>query len=607
MLLKPTKFSRFAFFLLGDIFISILSVYIAFLLRFSGDIPNEFYKGALLSASSLTAIKIFYFWFLRIYLVPWRFFGLYEARKLFYAHVMAALTFLILFFLASKIFNPFPRSVIIIDAAISFILIGGIRISKRMFLSEKKNITNNEPCIVVGATSKTFHVLKGMRQKYINYYPVGVVDGRPELVGTYCENYVVRAKGEIPQMIKDSGAKTAIIALALYPDELKQLYDELFAYGLKDIKLFSLLEDESKKIRDVSIEDLLARKPKDLDTKAIENFIKDKIVLVTGAGGTIGSEICKQCLKFGAKRLIMVEHSEFNLYSINEATGADMRNELKMINIVYHRELEEVFAEFHPEVVVHAAAYKHVPLCEFNPHLAVKNNIIGTKNVIDLSKKYGAKKVVLISTDKAVRPTNIMGTTKRICELYALNSNDAASDTQIVAVRFGNVLGSNGSVIPLFEKQIKAGGPVTVTDPNIIRFFMLIPEACRLVLEAGTMGNGGEIFIFDMGKPVKIVDLAKRMIRLSGAHNISIEFTGLRHGEKLYEEVLSDKEKNLPTKNPNIMVAQVREYDYTDACSSEKELFELSYTYNDLEIVRKMKEMVPEYKSNFSKYEVLDN
>ncbi|WP_297963076.1 nucleoside-diphosphate sugar epimerase/dehydratase, partial [uncultured Campylobacter sp.] len=512
MLLKPTKFSRFAFFLLGDIFISILSVYIAFLLRFSGDIPNEFYKGALLSASSLTAIKIFYFWFLRIYLVPWRFFGLYEARKLFYAHVMAALTFLILFFLASKIFNPFPRSVIIIDAAISFILIGGIRISKRMFLSEKKNITNNEPCIVVGATSKTFHVLKGMRQKYINYYPVGVVDGRPELVGTYCENYVVRAKSEIPQMIKDSGAKTAIIALALYPDELKELYDELFAYGLKDIKLFSLLEDESKKIRDVSIEDLLARKPKDLDTKAIENFIKDKIVLVTGAGGTIGSEICKQCLKFGAKRLIMVEHSEFNLYSINEATGADARNELKMINVVYRHELEEVFAEFRPEVVVHAAAYKHVPLCEFNPHLAVKNNVIGTKNVIDLSKKYGAKKVVLISTDKAVRPTNIMGTTKRICELYALNSNDAASDTQIVAVRFGNVLGSSGSVIPKFKRQIEANEPLTVTHPEITRYFMLVSEACQLVLQAASIARGGELFVLDMGEPVKIADLAKRML-----------------------------------------------------------------------------------------------
>ena len=540
MLLKPTKFSRFAFFLLGDIFISILSVYIAFLLRFSGDIPNEFYKGALLSASSLTAIKICYFWFLRIYLVPWRFFGLYEARKLFYAHVMAALTFLILFFLASKVFNPFPRSVIIIDAAISFILISGVRISKRMFLSEKKNITNNEPCIVVGATSKTFHVLKGMRQKYINYYPVGVVDGRPELVGTYCENYVVRAKSEIPQMIKDSGAKTAIIALALYPDELKELYDELFAYGLKDIKLFSLLEDESKKIRDVSIEDLLARKPKDLDTKAIENFIKDKIVLVTGAGGTIGSEICKQCLKFGAKRLIMVEHSEFNLYSINEATGADARNELKMINVVYRHELEEVFAEFHPEVVVHAAAYKHVPLCEFNPHLAVKNNIIGTKNVIDLSKKYGAKKVVLISTDKAVRPTNIMGTTKRICELYALNSNDAASETQIVAVRFGNVLGSSGSVIPKFKRQIEANEPLTVTHPEITRYFMLVSEACQLVLQAASIARGGELFVLDMGEPVKIADLAKRMLQLAGKEELGVKFVGLRPGEKLYEELLID-------------------------------------------------------------------
>jgi len=590
MLLKPTKFSRFAFFLLGDIFISILSVYIAFLLRFSGDIPNEFYKGALLSASSLTAIKIFYFWFLRIYLVPWRFFGLYEARKLFYAHVMAALTFLILFFLASKIFNPFPRSVIIIDAAISFILIGGIRISKRMFLSEKKNITNNEPCIVVGATSKTFHVLKGMRQKYINYYPVGVVDGRAELVGTYCENYVVRAKSEIPQMIKDSGAKTAIIALALYPDELKELYDELFAYGLKDIKLFSLLEDESKKIRDVSIEDLLARKPKDLDTKAIENFIKDKIVLVTGAGGTIGSEICKQCLKFGAKRLIMVEHSEFNLYSINEATGADARNELKMINVVYRHELEEVFAEFRPEVVVHAAAYKHVPLCEFNPHLAVKNNVIGTKNVIDLSKKYGAKKVVLISTDKAVRPTNIMGTTKRICELYALNSNDAASDTQIVAVRFGNVLGSSGSVIPKFKRQIEANEPLTVTHPEITRYFMLVSEACQLVLQAASIAQGGELFVLDMGEPVKIADLAKRMLQLAGKEELGIKFVGLRPGEKLYEELLID-ENDKSTKYQSIFVTHSAKYDLQELSSQIEELSECE----DAQVADKLKRIVPEF------------
>ena len=590
MLLKPTKFSRFAFFLLGDIFISILSVYIAFLLRFSGDIPNEFYKGALLSASSLTAIKICYFWFLRIYLVPWRFFGLYEARKLFYAHVMAALTFLILFFLASKIFNPFPRSVIIIDAAISFILIGGIRISKRMFLSEKKNITNNEPCIVVGATSKTFHVLKGMRQKYINYYPVGVVDGRPELVGTYCENYVVRAKSEIPQMIKDSGAKTAIIALALYPDELKELYDELFAYGLKDIKLFSLLEDESKKIRDVSIEDLLARKPKDLDTKAIENFIKDKIVLVTGAGGTIGSEICKQCLKFGAKRLIMVEHSEFNLYSINEATGADARNELKMINVVYRHELEEVFAEFRPEVVVHAAAYKHVPLCEFNPHLAVKNNVIGTKNVIDLSKKYGAKKVVLISTDKAVRPTNIMGTTKRICELYALNSNDVASDTQIAAVRFGNVLGSSGSVIPKFKRQIEANEPLTVTHPEITRYFMLVSEACQLVLQAASIAQGGELFVLDMGEPVKIADLAKRMLQLAGKEELGIKFVGLRPGEKLYEELLID-ENDKSTKYQSIFVTHSAKYDLEELSSQIEELSECE----DAQVADKLKRIVPEF------------
>ncbi|WP_297963892.1 polysaccharide biosynthesis protein, partial [uncultured Campylobacter sp.] len=337
-------------------------------------------------------------------------------------------------------------------------------------------------------------------------------------------------------------------------------------------------------------EDLLARKPKDLDTKAIENFIKDKIVLVTGAGGTIGSEICKQCLKFGAKRLIMVEHSEFNLYSINEATGADARNELKMINVVYRHELEEVFAEFHPEVVVHAAAYKHVPLCEFNPHLAVKNNVVGTKNVIDLSKKYGAKKVVLISTDKAVRPTNIMGTTKRICELYALNSNDAASDTQIVAVRFGNVLGSSGSVIPKFKRQIEANEPLTVTHPEITRYFMLVSEACQLVLQAASIAQGGELFVLDMGEPVKIADLAKRMLQLAGKEELGIKFVGLRPGEKLYEELLID-ENDKSTKYQSIFVTHSAKYDLEELNSQIEELSECE----DAQVADKLKRIVPEF------------
>lgn len=398
-------------------------------------------------------------------------------------------------------------------------------------------------------------------------------------------------------------------------------------------------------LRPIHIEDLLPRSQIQVDMAAIGNLLCGHKILITGSAGSIGSEILRQISDYNPSELMLVDSAETPQHDIRLMMARRWPN-IKTTTLVGSIENEErmerVFKSFLPEYVFHAAAYKHVPMMEDNPAMAVQNNIYGTRVIADLSVKYGTKKFVMISTDKAVNPTNVMGCSKRICEIYCQSLNKALADlrarvasgeadtidnavtdhqfcsrlmqingepgiTQFVTTRFGNVLGSNGSVIPIFKEQIKKGGPITVTHPDIIRFFMLIPEACRLVLEAGTMGNGGEIFIFDMGKPVKIVDLAKRMIRLSGAHNISIEFTGLRHGEKLYEEVLSDKEKNLPTKNPNIMVAQVREYDYTDACSSEKELFELSYTYNDLEIVRKMKEMVPEYKSNFSKYEVLDN
>ena len=275
--------------------------------------------------------------------------------------------------------------------------------------------------------------------------------------------------------------------------------------------------------------------------------------------------------------------------------------------------MEEIFKANRPDYVFHAAAYKHVPMMEDNPSIAVQNNVYGTRVIADLAVKYRTKKFVMISTDKAVNPTNVMGCSKRICEIYCQSLNKAIVEgkvegiTQFVTTRFGNVLGSNGSVIPIFKEQIKKGGPITVTHPEIIRFFMLIPEACRLVLEAGTMGQGGEIYVFDMGKPVKIVDLAQRMIKLSGAQNIEIKFSGLREGEKLYEEVLSDKEHTKPTRNPKIMIATVREYDYDLAVANEDRLREASYTFDDMAIVRIMKEIVPEYKSQHSKYEVLDN
>ncbi|MCG3705707.1 UDP-N-acetylglucosamine 4,6-dehydratase (configuration-retaining) [Aliarcobacter butzleri] len=344
-------------------------------------------------------------------------------------------------------------------------------------------------------------------------------------------------------------------------------------------------EEFTKQLKDIGVEDLLARYPKDLDKKQIENFIKDKIVLITGAGGSIGSEISRQCKAYGAKQLILLEHSEFNLYSIlEELRGENVVPIMQSVRDI--KALESTFEKYKPQIVIHAAAYKHVPLVEYNILEGITNNIIGTKNCIDLSIKYGAQKFVLISTDKAVRPTNIMGTTKRICELYAQNVE--SKNTEIVAVRFGNVLGSSGSVIPKFKSQIEQGKNITVTHPEITRYFMLIPEACELVLQAASIGKGGEIFILDMGEPIKIVDLAKKMIELSGRSDINIEFCGLRCGEKLYEELLiSDSDQK--TKYESITVANSTKFDIKELSKKIEELLICE------DKVAKLKEIVPEF------------
>ncbi|MDN5061271.1 UDP-N-acetylglucosamine 4,6-dehydratase (configuration-retaining) [Aliarcobacter butzleri] len=344
-------------------------------------------------------------------------------------------------------------------------------------------------------------------------------------------------------------------------------------------------EEFTKQLKDIGVEDLLARYPKDLDKKQIENFIKDKIVLITGAGGSIGSEISRQCKAYGAKQLILLDHSEFNLYSIlEELKGENVVPIMQSVRDI--KALESSFEKYKPQIVIHAAAYKHVPLVEYNILEGITNNIIGTKNCIDLSIKYGAQKFVLISTDKAVRPTNIMGTTKRICELYAQNVE--SKNTEIVAVRFGNVLGSSGSVIPKFKSQIEQGKNITVTHPEITRYFMLIPEACELVLQAASIGKGGEIFILDMGEPIKIVDLAKKMIELSGRSDINIEFCGLRCGEKLYEELLIN-DSDQKTKYESITVANSTKFDINELNKKIEELLICE------DKVSKLKEIVPEF------------
>ena len=369
-------------------------------------------------------------------------------------------------------------------------------------------------------------------------------------------------------------------------------------------------------LKEISIEDLLPREQIHVDMDAIGRLLRGKKIMITGSAGSIGSEMVRQIAVYEPSELILIDQAETPQHDIRLMMHFDwpeIKAHTIVASIANEERMEKIFQTYRPDYVFHAAAYKHVPMMEDNPSESIQNNVWGTKVIADLSVKYGVRKFVMISTDKAVNPTNVMGCSKRICEIYCQSLNRKINGqagsrpvTQFVTTRFGNVLGSNGSVIPLFEKQIKAGGPVTVTDPNIIRFFMLIPEACKLVLEAGTHGVGGEIFVFDMGQPVRIADLARRMIRLSGAKDVKVEYTGLRPGEKLYEEVLSTKEDTLPSFHEKIRIAKVCEYDYEAVNSQIVSLVSLSHTYNDMAIVGKMKEIVPEYVSNNSKYSVLD-
>ena len=373
--------------------------------------------------------------------------------------------------------------------------------------------------------------------------------------------------------------------------------------------------NEQQQLKEVSIEDLLPRDEISIDMESVGAMLHGKRILITGSAGSIGSEMVRQIAKYNPAELILIDSAETPQHDIRLMMAKqfpDIKAETIVTTICSKSRMEHIFKTYLPDYVFHAAAYKHVPMMENNPCESIQNNVYGTKILADLAVKYGVKKFVMISTDKAVNPTNVMGCSKRICEIYVQSLNKAIEEgiingkTQFVTTRFGNVLGSNGSVIPLFKKQIKAGGPVTVTDPRIIRYFMLIPEACKLVLEAGTKGNGGEIFVFDMGKPVKIADMAQRMINLSGAKNVEIKYTGLRAGEKLYEEVLNEKESTKPSFHDKIRIAEVREYDYTEVSKQIDDLIEKSKLYDEMLTVKIMKEIVPEYKSNNSIYEKLD-
>jgi UDP-N-acetyl-D-glucosamine 4,6-dehydratase len=553
--LRPSSATRLTFFVLSDILLSFFTLYSAYLLRFNFNIPENFLVPFWHVAFLIIVLKISTIALFDGYRFIWRFFALNDAKKLFFAHLIAYTLFSLLFLVFPEPFNPFPRSVIIIDLLLSFIVLGALRFSKRLMMESMGNIGKLKPTIIIGISSNTDTLIKSLLKG--EHYPVAIIavlDKNQNMIGSTINNIKVFDLRDLPALITKHSIRTAIIEESLPQEALQHVYAQLKETSIQEIKRSVTLDNTMSRIESLSIEDLLARHPKDLDTQTIGNFIQGKTIMITGAGGSIGSEIALQCHLFGALELILIDHSEYNLYQIGEKLPSAR---LRLCNILDRTMLDSIIRTGKPDILIHAAAYKHVPLCESNIQAAITNNIIGSCNVINSAIEHNISKIVIISTDKAVRPTNIMGTTKRIVELYAQNID--SRNSEIVAVRFGNVLGSSGSVIPKFKEQIDAGGPITLTHPDITRYFMLIGEACQLVLQAAAIARGGELFILDMGEPIKIIDLARTMIRLYSHNEIEILVTGLRPGEKLYEELLID-ESEQKTAFDSIMIARSTVY-----------------------------------------------
>jgi UDP-N-acetylglucosamine 4,6-dehydratase len=556
-LLTPSYTKRLLFFLSADFILFFISLHFAYALRFDFSIPSDHVTKFYNVFFTLTFLKWSFLYFLGIYRLTWRYFSLNNAKQIVVAHVLAAVLFYLIFLTNPLWFLPMPRSVIAIDFILSLLLVGGFRLSKRLILEQQKK-SDTKPMLIIGTNHKAAALIKSSKNGDVPYTIQAIIAWEPShfhLQGSTIDSVQVYHKNQLDKVFKLFDIDSAAITIDLPQYELLELIKQLTQRNIHDIQHFVILENNTASLKEFSIEELLARHPKDLNTDTIETFIRDKTVLITGAGGSIGSEISLQCHRFGAAKLLLIDHSEYNLYQIGEKLPSA---ELYLCNIIDRATLDDIMKNGTPDIVIHAAAYKHVPLCEANVQTAIMNNVIGSKNLIDSAIAHNVSKIVIISTDKAVRPTNVMGTTKRIVELYAQNVEPRNSE--IVAVRFGNVLGSSGSVIPKFKSQIEAGGPITLTHPDITRYFMLISEACQLVLQAAAIARGGELFILDMGESVKIADLANTMIRLYATQPIEVVYTGLRPGEKLYEELLID-ESEQKTAFESIMIAHATPYD----------------------------------------------
>ena len=611
--------------LLIDVLIIVVSSLLAYALRY--DFRSLFSESSSIDVTIVctVAVNLIFFRAFRTYSNVLRFSSFVDIMRIFVALTVSYALLLIASIVVKSFtnINVAPITVLFMSYIISFAMMACSRIVVKIFF-EALNFDGSRSAnvFIYGAKEAGVNIAKALRVSLRNHYRLrGFIADEPELINKVMMGVKVFPNDDtLIENLDDRDVHTIIISPAKM-EALKHsdMADRLLAPNIKLMTAPPLSEWNNQfldptQLKEIQIEDLLQRNPIEIDIHKVASHLEGKRVMITGAAGSIGSEIMRQVASFNPYKLILVDQAETPLHDIRlelQDRWRDIDAETIIADISNVTRMEEIFRRYKPQYIFHAAAYKHVPMMEDNVSESIQVNVYGTRTVADLAVKYGAEKFVMISTDKAVNPTNVMGCSKRICEIYVQSLAkkllaEGGHVTQFITTRFGNVLGSNGSVIPRFRDQIQRGGPVTVTHPEIIRYFMTIPEACRLVLEAGSMGNGGEIYIFDMGKPVRIVDLAKRMISLSGRTDVKIEFTGLRHGEKLYEELLNVKELTKPTYHEKIMIATVREYDYDEVNERIQKLIDVSYTYDQMKIVAAMKDIVPEFVSKNSCFEVLD-
>lgn len=605
-----------------DMGICLFSVLLAYLVRFNFSIPQVEIDAFPLVFGLVLGIRTLSFYISKTYQGIVKHTSSKDSQRIFLVVSSGSIVFVFINLISYNFINnkfPIPFSIIIIDYMATVFLMISLRVMfKVLYLELTGSNREKRSVIIFGAGESGITTKRTLeRDAGTKYKVLGFIDDDVKKQGKKLEGVTIYPADKLKDLLQNNDVSNLVISIQkLSPVRKQQIVDICLSYntkvlGVPPVSSWINGELSFRQIKKVQIEELLEREPIQLDKENIQKQLSGKTILITGAAGSIGSEIVRQVIRFHPEKIILLDQAESPLYEIEMELQDKYKQqsyEVVMGDIRNKERMENVFRTFQPQIVFHAAAYKHVPMMENNPSESILTNVFGTKNLADLSVEHKVEKFVMISTDKAVNPTNVMGASKRIAEIYTQALNKI-SDTKFITTRFGNVLGSNGSVIPRFRQQIEAGGPVTITHPEIKRFFMTIPEACQLVLEAGSMGKGGEIFIFDMGQSVKIVELAKKMIKLSGLvldKDITITYTGLRPGEKLYEELLADHENTLPTHHKQIMIAKVKEYDFSNVSASINELISLFSNQDNTSIVKKMKQLVPEFKSNNSVYEELD-